>query len=181
MQTTVPEATPEFERVFTEHAAFAWRVLARYGVHERELEDACQEVFLVVFRSLAQFQGRSALRTWIYGICRRVAANARARAANRHELLSDALPERAADPTAEVDAFEALAHKQALSLLEDLLARLPAEQREVFVLYEIEELTMREVAETLGCSQNTAFSRLYAARRELEAALKRLRGKRRVA
>ena len=62
-----------------------------------------------------------------------------------------------------------------------MLAQLTPEQREVFLLYEVEELTMREVAEVVDCPQNTAFARLYAARRDLEVALKRLRAQRRVA
>jgi RNA polymerase sigma-70 factor, ECF subfamily len=175
------EASPEFEAVFAQHAGFVWRVLSRYGVPERDLEDLCQEVFVVVFKSLAQFEGRSALKTWLYGICRRVAANYRKRAVHRHEQPVEKVMESAGERVSEGDAFDALAGKQSLALLQGLLAALPAEQREVFELYEIEELTMREVAEILECSQNTAFSRLYAARRELEQAIKRLRAKRRVA
>jgi RNA polymerase sigma-70 factor (ECF subfamily) len=178
----VASQLPDFETVFAEHSAFVWRVLGRYGVAERDLEDACQEVFMIVFKSASEFEGRSTLKTWIYGICRRVAANHRRRAAVRHESPA-AQPEQlsAAGAHDDADAFDAFARKQSLELLELLIARLPDEQREVFVLYEIEELSMREVAEVLECSQNTAFSRLYAARREIEAALKRLRAKRRVA
>jgi RNA polymerase sigma-70 factor (ECF subfamily) len=175
----VSSPTPDFESLFAQHSAFVWRVLARYGVPERDLEDVCQEVFVIVFKGLPQFEGRSALRTWIYGICRRVASNYRRRAA-RHEQPDAELKARA-DLAQDADAFEAYERKQSLELLDLLIARLPDDQREVFVLYEIEEMTMREVAESLDCSQNTAFSRLYAARREIEAALKRLRGKRRVA
>jgi RNA polymerase sigma-70 factor, ECF subfamily len=177
----VAATTHDFERVFAEHSAFAWRVLARHGVLERDLEDACQEVFIVVFAQLPQFEGRSSLTTWIYAICRRVAANQRRRAVHRHEALGEPPPGRAVGDRPAEDAFDALAQKQSRALLHELLARLPAEQREVFVLYEVEQWTMREIAEALACSQNTAFSRLYAARRELEAALKRLRAKRRVA
>jgi RNA polymerase sigma-70 factor, ECF subfamily len=182
-ERNVQPASPDFERVFEDHSAFVWRVLARHGVQERDLEDVCQEVFLVVFKGLPQFAGRSSLRTWLYGICRRVAANHRRLAVHRREALV-AAPHEAAPEAAcggEGEAFEAFAHKQSLSLLDALLSRLPAEQREVFVLYEIEELTMREVAEALECSPNTAFSRLYAAREALAAALKRLRARRRVA
>ena len=81
-------AAPDFERIFAEHSAFVWRVLARHGVRERDLEDVCQEVFVVVFKNLAQFEGRSSMNTWIYGICRRVAANYRGRAAHRRETLA---------------------------------------------------------------------------------------------
>jgi RNA polymerase sigma-70 factor (ECF subfamily) len=177
----VSTPVPSFEQLFTEHTGFAWRVLHRHGVAERELEDACQEVFMVVLKNLPQFEGRASPRTWIYAICRRVAANHRRRAASQREIPVDAPPERAGEPTVEGEAFEELARKQGLLFLEELLARLPAAQREVFALYEIEELTMREVAEALECSQNTAFARLYAARRAVDAALKRWRARRRVA
>ena len=179
------QAPPEFERVFAEQASFVWRVLVRHGVSERELEDVCQEVFLVVFKALPQFEGRSSLRTWIYGICRRVASNHRNLAVHRRETPHGSVPEPTLEAAplvaGEGEAFDALARKQSLALLEALLTRLPDEQREVFVLYEIEELSMREVAEALECSQNTAFSRLYAAREALAAAVKRLRAQRRVA
>lgn len=174
------QGSVDFEAVFTAHTDFAWRSLRRLGVAERDLEDVCQEVFVVVLKSLSQFEGRSALKTWLFAICRRVAANYRNRAVHRRELPVESV-EPAAALAGDGDAFDALAGKQSLALLQGLLATLPAEQREVFELYEVEELTMREVAEVLECSQNTAFSRLYAARRELELALKRLRAKRRVA
>lgn len=173
---------PDFVALFDAHCDLAWRALARYGVAERDLEDQCQEVFLVVHRNLAGFEGRASIKTWIYAICRRVAANYRARAANRHELLvqAEAEPGRA-DVLADGQPFEQLATKQGLALLDALLAQLTAEQREVLMLYESEGFTMREVAEALECPIDTAFSRLYAARRQLEAALKRRRAKQRVA
>ncbi len=175
------DALADFERVFTQHVAFAWRVLARYGVAERDLDDACQEVFLVVHRNLPQFEGRSALKTWIHGICRRVASHQRGRAGHARELLGQQLYLPVAFDDTDGDAFAQLANKQSVELLDALLARLVPEQREVFVLHDIEELPMREVADVLECSSNTAFSRLYAARREIEAELKRLRARRRVA
>jgi RNA polymerase sigma-70 factor (ECF subfamily) len=177
----VPAATPDFERIFAEHSPFVWRVLARHGVRERDLEDVCQEVFVIVFKNLPQFEARSSLKTWIYGICRRVAANHRGLAVHKRELLSGTTFDRERDHAPGGDAFAALAEKQSLTLLAQLLAGLPSDQREVFVLYEVEELNMREISEVLECSQNTAFSRLYAARRELAAALVRWRAKRRVA
>jgi RNA polymerase sigma-70 factor (ECF subfamily) len=176
-----PAATPDFETVCEQHADFAWRVLRRHGVAERDIEDLCQEVFVVVSRKLGGFEGRSSLKTWIYGICRRVAGNHRNRAATHREVSVHEPPPPASGELGDGEAFERLAGKQGLALLEGLLMSLPAERREVFLLYEIEELSMREVAAVLGCSPNTAFSRLYAARRDLKAALARLRARRRVA
>lgn len=177
----MPAASDElgFERVFEEHVGFVFRVLERYGVAEREREDACQEVFLVVFRSLPRFERRSSLKTWIYGICRRVAASFRERASNRRELPSAAVPEP--DASVHEGGFDALAAKESYALLQALLAQLSDEQREVFVLYELEELPMREIAELQSVPLPTAFDRLYAARAKIEAALKRLRAQRRVA
>jgi RNA polymerase sigma-70 factor (ECF subfamily) len=176
----VTDSATEFDTLFTQHADFVWRVLARHGVRELELEDACQEVFLIVFAALERFEGRSTLKTWIYGICRKVAANSRRRAAHRRELALPEVLEEAATVAAS-DAFEALACKQSAALLVEFLDRMPAEQREVFVLYEIEELAMRDIADSLGCPLQTAFSRLYAARRSFTTQLERERHKRRVA
>jgi len=174
------ESRHEFVAIFDAHAAFVGRVLGRFGVPQRDLADVGQEVFVVVFKGLPEFAGRSTIKTWIYGICRRVAANYRRRSAHVREIPTDPLPHASSEPESD-DAFDRLARKQSLALLDGLLARLPPLQREVFVLYEVEELTMREIAEALGCSQNTAFARLYAGRRVLEAAIKQLRARRRVA
>lgn len=161
----------DFETIFRTYNAFAWRVLARHGVADGDLPDLCQEVFVVVHRSLAQFEGRSRLRTWLYGICRNVASNHRRRAVVRREVPSDSLPEPEPDLSQAGDPLAALSQKESLARLEQQLAALTAEQREVFVLYEIEELSMREVAEALECSQNTAYSRLYAAREQIRKGL----------
>jgi RNA polymerase sigma-70 factor (ECF subfamily) len=176
----MPAVSPsEFEQLMREHAGFVWRVLRRYGVADQQIEDVAQDVFLALHHSLPRFEGRSTLRTFLYGICRRVASNHRERAVHRREVTSDRLPEPSSEHAA--DAFDVLADKQSLALTHELLTGLSPEQREVFLLYEVDELSMREIAEALECSQNTCFSRLYAARKALAAELARLRAKRRVA
>lgn len=172
-------AAHDFDQVFTQHVDFAWRALRRHGVAEADLEDACQEVFLAVHRNLASFEGRSTLRTWIYGICRGVAANHRRRAGNRYEIAS-AQPDDGQRCDA-LDAFERTARRQGLALLEALLDRLDDAKREAFVLYEIEEMTLAEIAEATRASRTTVHSRLQAARREVAAHLERIRARRRVA
>ena len=84
MSTHIAEARPivtsgtvTFQEMFTDHARFVWRVLRYLGVGESDLDDVCQEVFLVVHRRLADFEGRSSTRTWVYGIALRVAADYR--------------------------------------------------------------------------------------------------------
>lgn len=161
--------TPSFEEIFSEHAPFVWRALRRLGVDAADVEDVCQDVFLVAHKKLGGFEHRSSIRTWIYGICVRVAADYRKRARRRHEQVVDAPPEQAiaAPQLAE------LAEHEARALLDRALAKLDADKRAVFVLFELEELSMVEVAEAVGCPVQTAYARLYAARKLVEAELRR--------
>lgn len=152
----------DFPRIFSEHAPFVLRVLRHLGVPGSDVQDQAQEVFVVVHRGLSGFDGRSSLRTWIYGICLRVASNHRRKAYVRRERAV-AEPPEAIDPTAQA----AIEHGQRWPALQRLLDTLDADKREVFVLYELEELSMREVAEACGCPLQTAYSRLHAARRLL--------------
>jgi RNA polymerase sigma-70 factor (ECF subfamily) len=161
--------------LFKEHAAYVWRVLRRLGVHESDIEDVCQEVFLVIHRKLAGFEGRSSVRTWVYGICVRVAADYRKRASRRKETVTESPPEQASasDPHGEA------AGRQARALLDRIMSELDDDKRAVFVLYEIEELKMSDVAEAVGCPVQTAYSRLHAARDHVEKAATRLAAERR--
>ncbi len=159
--------------LFHEHAAFAWRLLRRLGVADADTDDVCQEVFLTVHRRLPDFEGRSSTRTWVYGICIRVAADYRKRTHSRREVPSPRPPERAVDASQEDD----VALREARALLDRVLDGLDDDKRAAFVLYEIEELPLREIASALGCPLQTAYSRLQAARREVEDALHRLRAK----
>jgi len=158
-----PAETPEFAPIFQEYAAFVLRVLRHLGVLPSDMHDQSQEVFVAVFRGLGNFDGRSALRTWIYGICRRVASNYRRRAYLRRERTVAAVPEQVMLPSQE----DALEQRMGSATLEGLLATLDDDKREVFVLYELEELSMKEVASVCDCPLQTAYSRLHAARRLL--------------
>lgn len=155
--------------VFDEHGRYVWRTLRHLGVAEAEIPDVCQEVFLTVHRKLSGFEGRSSLRTWLYGICIRVAADHRRRAYVRHERAT-------AEPVA--DAGERTGHEpdsrvEQRRAVQALLESLDPEKREVVVLYEVEGFSMKEVAEIVGCPLQTAYSRLHAARELMLAALKR--------
>lgn len=162
----VTETRPPLDlaTVFRENAPFAWRALRRLGVPERDVEDVCQEVFVIVHRRLADFEGRSSVRTWIYGICARVASDYRRSGRVRREIVTDAPPEASGGAA----QHEALAMKQAREALDRILDTLDEDKRAVFVLYEIEQLPMAEVAEALGCPLQTAYSRLHAARKIVE-------------
>ena len=165
------QTSSDFGQVYDLHVDFVWRTLRRFGVPDGSLDDAVQDVFIVAYRKLGQFEGRSSLRTWIFGIARRVARDHRpaGRAVAVSSERLEALPEfawSAQEVTAEqVDAAR---------LLERLLAELHPEKREAFILVEVEQMTIVEAAEALGVNPNTAYSRLRAARSELEQALGRL-------
>jgi RNA polymerase sigma-70 factor (ECF subfamily) len=164
-----PAGVPSLAEIFREHAPFVWRGLRRLGIPESDVEDVCQEVFVVVHRKLGDFEGRSSLRTWIYGICARTASDYRRSGRVRREVVTDAPPETAH----EGGQHDAVALRQARATLDRILDELDDDKRSVFVLYEIEELTMAEVAEALGCPLQTAYSRLHAARKVVEAGVAR--------
>jgi RNA polymerase sigma-70 factor (ECF subfamily) len=169
----VPTAELTAAALFHKHAAFAWRVLRRLGVPDEDADDACQEVFVTVHRKLPTFEGRSSPRTWIYGICVRVASDHRKRAGIRREVPSVRPPDRSVDAHQEDD----VAVREARALLDRILDQLDDDKRAAFVLYEIEELSLKDLAAALDCPLQTAYSRLQAARREVEEALHRLRAR----
>jgi RNA polymerase sigma-70 factor (ECF subfamily) len=160
-----PFQKPEFERVFADEAAYVGRTLRYLGVHDAHVEDLAQEVFLVVHRRLSEFTGGS-MRAWVRQICVHTANNYRRSVRRRPE---DAV----AEPDSEIAApqHEDAEVAQLQRRLLAALSQLPEEQRTIFVLFEIEGLTMSETAEAAGCPLQTAYSRLYSARTKLQEAL----------
>jgi RNA polymerase sigma-70 factor, ECF subfamily len=163
---------PAFEEVYEQVFDFVWRSLRRLGVPEASIDDAVQDVFVVVHRRLAGFEGRSSLKTWVFGIAMRVARDHRrlARRKGGHAQLDPRIVDGAPDPV------EALARCEAVRELDRILGALDEDKRAVFVLAEIEEMSAPEIAEALGVNLNTVYSRLRAARRGVEAALAAPRG-----
>jgi len=149
--------------VFDGYAAFVWRTLKYQSVAERDLDDVGQEVFLVIFRKLPEFEPHGSLRSWIYSICVRVASDYRKRIRRRHEVLVHETPESSHDPIASSQADRVAAKLQLI----DLVQRLDDDKREVFILHELENVPMAEVAEMVGCPFKTAHSRLAAARKQM--------------
>jgi RNA polymerase sigma-70 factor (ECF subfamily) len=168
-RSQVAEATPSFEDTFERFAPFVWRVVRRLGVPAPDVPDVCQEVFLVVHRKLPAFQGASSLKTWLYAICVRVVSGYRRRGYRSKEETVAVLPEESTRPTQDGD----LERRRAREHLWRILEALGAEKRDVFVLYELEELSMPEVAELVGCPLTTAYSRLHAARKAVKASFAR--------
>lgn len=149
------------EQIYRDHAAFFWRLLRAMGVREADVPDVTQEVFITIHRRLDDTQIRASLRAWVYGICLRTAANYRRRRHRSSERLCCPVPDSA--PIGSDRAGARLDLKRALDSLDEA-------RRAVFLLYEVEGLSMPEVAEALGCPVTTAYSRLYSARRAVRAA-----------
>lgn len=170
-QTTgsAPAGTPSLRTVFDEHAPYVIRALRHLGVREADVEDVAQEVFVAVHRKLPEFEGRSKLRTWLYAICLRVASDHRRRAyVVRERITENPLSDRGERTGAEPDT-----RVESRAFVQGLLETLDEDKRQVLVLYEIEGLGMREIAEILGCPLQTAYSRLHAARDLLRSAWER--------
>jgi RNA polymerase sigma-70 factor, ECF subfamily len=154
--------------LYDRYAPIVYRFVSAFGVPPEERDDACQEVFVAVYRSLGRFRGEARLSTWIY----RIAARHAARTARRRRvrgLLSTLLVREPSPPPAP-DPSE---RSERLQVLDALMAKLSPKKRLVLVLFEIEGLPIEEVARVAGCPENTAWSRLHYARAELMAMAKR--------
>lgn len=170
-------ATPSalvFEEVYEAHADFVWRGLRRLGVPDAEVDDALQDTFVVVHRRLGTFEGKSSLKTWIFGIALRVARThrrTRTRKATSPLDDHDEPASHAADPAASAE------DREAVRVLHAILDELDDEKREVFVLAELEELTAPEIADALSLNVNTVYARMRAARKAFEQAVTRHRAR----
>ena len=159
-----PEANLDRVRVlFEKHGNFVWRAAAQMGVTEHERDDVVQDVFLVVYRRLDDYEGRGAITSWLYGIVRGLVQNRRRRTTRRQHLQALAPPAGVHSPDPEsAQAFEAF------------LGTLPDTRREVFVLSEVEGMSGPEIAAALGLKLNTVYSRLRTAKREFGAFAKEI-------
>lgn len=167
------------EQIYERHADFVWRTLRRLGVTDAEARDAAHDVFLVVHAQLARFEERSSLRTWLFAICRSVARDFRRRERRSGRLFTDA--DAAEEIDLRADVSQAVEHQQQLVQLERILSTLPTEQRNVFILFEIEMMTGEELAEALGIPLGTVYSRLQLARKAFREELSRGRARERFA
>ncbi|MEM9191606.1 MAG: sigma-70 family RNA polymerase sigma factor [Myxococcota bacterium] len=162
-----------FDEVFREFGPFVWRALRRLGVRAADAEDVAQEVFVIVHRKLDTFEGRGTLRSFVYGITVRVASDYRRKARIRREVIDGPVEPDPSDGPNCPPQERATRQREARALLDELLQTLDPPKREVFVLYEIEELPMKEVAASLRITSATGYARLAAARRRLKQALRR--------
>lgn len=161
-----PQGPPGLAECYREHVPFVWRSARRLGAPPYTLEDVVQDVFLAAARRWAEFRGDAQVRTWLFAITFKVVQSHR-RTLARHARRIDALARSKLDEFAP-DLF---ARCDASSTLEKLLDRLDEQRRAIFVAMELEGFTAQEVAVSLDINVNTVYTRLRAARLQLDRAL----------
>lgn len=160
--------------IYDTYFDFVWRSLRRLGVNPGDLEDAAQDVFVVVHRRIDSFEHRSTLKTWIFGITLRIAKAYRRQGARRHLRMAE---DDSLLVCSRGTPEEARSRMQAAERVQRLLDGLDDDKRATFILAELERMSAPEIAETLGIPLNTVYSRLRLARADFEEGLKRLNAK----
>jgi RNA polymerase sigma-70 factor (ECF subfamily) len=164
-----------FRLFYETHVRFVWRALLRMGVLDDDVADAAQDVFFIVHRKLSEFEGRSKVTTWLFGICMRVASDRRKTAHTRRQIPSRCDPVLASE--ASVDATVLVDRRRACALLQSILDRMPEDQRVIFSLFELEEMDGNEIAELLELPVGTVRSRLRLAREAFRRSVSRLQAR----
>lgn len=162
-----PEALDAFYR---RHRPAVLRWVIRLGGPLLDPEDVAQDVFSVAFRRIGTLRPGTSEQAWLYGVARRVVANARRRAAFRRVIgLHTLAPVPDPGPGVEEEVELLWRRRRIHEALEELDAR----KREVLVLMDLEQHTAPEVARLLGIAVGTVYSRLHHARKQFRVALER--------
>jgi RNA polymerase sigma-70 factor (ECF subfamily) len=170
-----PAAAPTFEALFDQHARYVWTTLRRLGARPTELEDLTHDVFLQVFRHLADFDFERPVKPWLFGFALRVASQDKRLVRRRPEVAHDLGDVRDAVPS----ALDELLTEERRALARAALNELELNRRAVFILHEIDGCTIPSIAEGLAIPLATAYSRLRLARADFEKAARRLRARQR--
>jgi RNA polymerase sigma-70 factor (ECF subfamily) len=164
-----------FDAVVTEHFDLIWRVLRRLGASAADADDCIQEVFMVAARRFESIKPGSE-RAFLIAVATRVFSTQR-RGIRRRREEPASHPEEIA--SLDCDPLESLELSEARRLLAQVLEQLPLELRTVLVLYELEELSVAEIAALLNAPRGTISWRLKTARDAFAAAVRRLRARQR--
>jgi len=168
---TAAVALPDFRALYDAELGYVIHTLRRLGIPERVLEDVAHDVFWVVHRRLADYDPTRPLKPWLFGICFRVAHDAKRKASNR-EVPSDNV---GVDTPVDAESGKTerhLRHSEARRWVWAAVRSLSEEQQAVFVLHDLDETPMPEVAAALDVPLNTAYSRLRLARVTVEKTLR---------
>jgi len=163
---------PEFRELFEHEYRYVRATARRLGIRVRELPDLIHDVFVTVHRKLPEFEEGRPVRPWLFGITFRVVVGHKRRLEyRREELAGDDGDERADDAPR---ADQQLEDEERRRMVHEALEALDDDKRAVFVLHEIDEVTIPEIAVALDLPENTAYSRLRLGREEFRRALSRV-------
>ena len=169
-----------FGELVTRHQDALFNGICRMVGQREDAEDLAQEVFLKAYRHIARFEGRSSFYTWLYSIAINVVISHRRKLGSRRRQATFSLdggddrPFDVADDAATPDV--ASQHHELGERIEQAIAQLDDEHRNIVVLGDIEGFDYEEIGELLGCPQGTVKSRLHRARLALREQLKDLVG-----
>ena len=156
---------------FDEHFDCVWRYLRRIGLSEADADDGTQQAFMVLARKIERVEpGKE--RAYLCRTAHRIAADMRKQAHRRREVADDETDGEARDS---LSPELLTTQKAARALLDHVLEQMPMELRTVFVLFEIEELTTQQIAETLDLASGTVASRLRRAREKFRGIVAKIK------
>lgn len=164
---------PPFADIYKTYISFVWSMTRYLGVQQGDLDDVVQEIFVIIHGRLHTIEQPESLRSWIYSVVRRTVS--RYHRTKRTRLINTGTVRMEPEPVPlELCTPQQMVEQsEQVQLLQSLLEKLDPPKREVFVLTEVEEMTAPEIAAAIGIPLNTVYSRLRAARLELEEALQR--------
>jgi RNA polymerase sigma-70 factor (ECF subfamily) len=159
--------SPVFASLYAEHFDFVWRSLRHLGVPISAMDDAAQDVWLIVHRRLGAFEARSSVTTWLFGIVLNVARSRRRHKSQRQR--PEALPEELASSTTDPEGV--LAGNEAWRLVQGFLDGLPEQSRAIFVSALLENFSPAETAVVVGVDVVTVYKKIRALRRAFQRRL----------
>jgi len=162
---------PDFPTLYRSEFPYVWKTLRRLGAPPQDLEDLAHDLFVVVHRHLSDYDPDRPVRPWLFGIAVRVVADFRRSPRGGREVLGETAEPVDSAPT----PHERMESTEARSVLMKALDGLDLDRRAVFVMHELDEIPVPEIASTLDIPLNTAYSRLRLARTDVAAAIQRFR------
>lgn len=158
-----------FRSIFDANAGYVAASLGRLGIAPEDRDDLVSEIFVRVHNGLQSYDPDRPIRPWLFAFAARVASEHRRLARHRREVIGEVVDVPSAAPTAD----RMLEHDDAKRLVGVALEALDEDKRAVFVLHDLDETPVPEIARALGIAEGTAYSRLRAARMEFTAAVRR--------
>ncbi len=168
-ESTTRSADVVFRELFDAHVSYVAASLGRLGIDARDRDDLVSEVFVRVHRELETYERGRPIRPWLFAFAARVASEHRRLARHRREVLGEPLDVASTEPAPD----RRLEEREARRVIHDALETLDIDKRAVFVLHDLDDTPVPEIARALKIPEGTAYSRLRAARAEFTAAVRR--------